>query len=293
MHKLIKLCILVIIALALNCGPKGPKEKTVAAHSIEVITVKRNTVTRTVELLGTVYGDQQAMAMSKIAGKVTEIAKPEGSYVNDGEPIVYVVNDIPGMDYKPGPVLAPISGVVGKIYVEIGQSVAPSMPIATVTSYSNRVKIKAPISDQDLNSLKLGARAEVSASAYPNTTFDGKVTQFSPMLDPTSRSATVEVTVPNTNKKLVPGMACSIRLILEQRQDVIAVPLVALFTNGFSKAIVVEGTTAHFREIKVGLEGDQWIEVISGLKEGEKVATIGKERVQDGDQVKPIEVGEQ
>jgi len=246
-----------------------------------------------VELLGTVYGDRQAVAFSKITGKVTEIAKPEGSLVSEGDAIVYVVNDIPGMDYKPGPVLAPISGVVGKVYVEIGQSVAPGVPIAIVTSYSDKVKIKAPISDQDLNFLKLGARAEVFVATYPQETFLGRVTQFSPVLDPVSRSATVEVTVPNPNKKLVPGMAASLRLILEQKPDVLAVPLSALFTNGFSKVMVIEGTTAHLREIKVGLIGDEWIEVVAGLREGEKVATVGKERIQDGEEVKPVEVSSQ
>lgn len=285
------ICLLMIIIAISNCGPRGPRERTKMVPSVNVVTVRRNTVTRTVELLGTVFGDRQAVALAKITGKVTEITKPEGSYVNEGDAIVYVVNDIPGMDYKPGPVLAPISGIVGKIYVEIGQSVAPGVPIAIVTSYSDKVKIKAPISDQDLTFLRLGARAEVSVATYPNLIFEGRVTQFSPVLDPASRSATVEVTVPNPNKKLVPGMACSIRLTLEEKSDVLAVPLAALFTNGFSKVLVIDGTTAHFREIKVGLVGDEWIEVISGLAEGERVATVGKERIQEGETVKPVEAG--
>jgi multidrug efflux pump subunit AcrA (membrane-fusion protein) len=293
MRKITKICLFLTIALFLSCGQTGPKQKTRFVPSVNVVTVRRNTVTRTVELLGTVYGDRQAVAFSKITGKVTEIAKPEGSLVSEGDAIVYVVNDIPGMDYKPGPVLAPISGVVGKVYVEIGQSVAPGVPIAIVTSYSDKVKIKAPISDQDLNFLKLGARAEVFVATYPQETFLGRVTQFSPVLDPVSRSATVEVTVPNPDKKLVPGMAASLRLILEQKPDVLAVPLSALFTNGFSKVMVIEGTTAHLREIKVGLIGDEWIEVVAGLREGEKVATVGKERIQDGEEVKPVEVSSQ
>lgn len=293
MRKLFGICLLIIIAIALNCGTRGPREKAKVAQSVNIVTVKRNTVKRTVELLGTVYGDQQAMAMSKIAGKVTEIAKPEGSFVNEGEPIVYVVNDIPGMDYKPGPVLSPISGVVGKVYVEVGQAVAPTVPIASVASYSSNVKVKASISDRDLRFVKIGARAEVSVSAYPDTIFEGKVTQYSPVLDPMSHAATVEVTVSNKNKKLLPGMACSVKLILEQKTDVTAIPMVALFTNGFSKVVVIDGTTALFRDIKVGLIGDEWVEVTAGLNAGEKVVTTGKERVQDGEQVKPIEVGEQ
>ena len=290
MRKLIKLCILVIIAFALNCGPRGPREKPRIAQSVNVVMVKRNSVKRTVKLLGTVYGEQQAMAMSKIAGRVTQIVKTEGASVNEGEPIAYVVNDIPGMDYKPGPVVSPISGIVGKVYVEIGQAVAPTIPIATVSSFSSKVKVKASISDHDLGFVKIGAKADVSVSAYPDIIFDGKVTQFSPVLDPMTRAATVEVTVPNRNKKLVPGMACSVSLILEQKQDVISIPQAALFTDGFSRVVIIDGNKARFKDIEIGLIGDEWVEVISGLNDGDKVVTIGKERVQEGEEVKPVEV---
>lgn len=281
--------LLLIIAVISNCRSPGPKAKTKYIQSVTVVTAKRNTVTRTVELLGSVYGDRQAMALSKLTGKVTEIVKSEGAYVKEGEPILYVINDIPGMDYKPGPVLAPISGIVGKIYVEVGQSVALGTPIATVTSYSEKVKIKANISDQDLSFVQIGVRATISVSAYPDVIFEGKVTQFSPMLDPISKAATVEVTVINKNKRLIPGMVASVRLILEQKKDVIALPIAALFTDGFSKVCVVENNIVHFREIKVGLIGDELVEVISGIKDGEKVITTGKERVKDGETVKPLE----
>jgi multidrug efflux pump subunit AcrA (membrane-fusion protein) len=293
MRKLIKLCILVIIAFALNCGPSGPREMARIAQSVNVVMVKRNSVKRTVKLLGTVYGEQQATAMSKIAGRVTQIAKSEGSSVNEGDPIAYVVNDIPGMDYKPGPVVSPITGIVGKVYVEVGQAVAPTLPIATVSSYSSKVKVKASISDHDLGFVKIKAKAAVSVSAYPDIIFEGSVTQFSPVLDPMTRAATVEVTVPNRNKKLLPGMACSVSLILEQKQDVISIPQAALFTDGFSRVVVIDGNKVHFKDIEIGLIGDEWVEVISGLNEGDKVVTIGKERVQEGEEVKPIEVSSQ
>jgi len=287
------LCFLLVTTIFLNCGPRGPREKARIAQSVNVVPVKKNTVKRTVKLLGTIYGEQQAVAMSKIAGRVTKIVRTEGAYVNEGEAIAYVVNDIPGMDYKPGPVISPISGIVGKVYVEVGQAVAPTVPVATISSYSSKVKVKASISDHDLGFVKIGARADVSVSAYSEIIFEGKVTQFSPVLDPMSRAATVEVTVPNRNKKLVPGMACSVSLILEQKQDVISIPQAALFTDGFSKVVVIDGNKARFKDIEIGLIGDEWVEVVSGLNVGDKVATIGKERVQEGEEVKPVEVGSQ
>jgi multidrug efflux pump subunit AcrA (membrane-fusion protein) len=271
-------------------GPGGKaKPQTRLTQSVEVVAVKLDTVTRTVQLLGSLQGEKQAMAMPKLAGKVTEILKPEGSYVSEGDPIVMMVNDIPGMDYKPGPVRAPITGVVGKVYVEVGQTAAPTMPVAAVSSFSDRVKVKAAISDADLPFVKTGASAEVSVSALPDQTFSGRVTQASPMVDPMSRSATVEVTLANPGRKLLPGMTASVRLTLERRAGVPAVPMSALFTDGRSRVLVLDGKTVRFRDITTGLRGDELIEVLSGLAAGDVVVTTGKERVKDGETVNPVE----
>jgi len=56
---------------------------------------------------------------------------------------------------------------------------------------------------------------------------------------------------------------------------------------------VLDGTTARFRPVELGLIGDRTVEVVSGVQSGEKVITVGKERVKDGDQVKPVESGQQ
>jgi len=231
--------------------------------------------------------------MPKVAGRVTEIARAEGSYVKAGDPILYIVNDIPGMDYKPGPVLSPISGVVGKVNVEVGQSAAPGMPVATVASYSDRIRVRAAVSDADLAYVKTGSTADVSVSAIPDQVFSGHVTQISPMVDPASRSATVEVMLSNSQHRLVPGMTASVRLVVERREHVVAVPLSALFSTDKTRAVVIDGTTAKFRTIQTGLLGDASAEIVSGIQPGDKVATVGKERVQDGETVRPVEAGAQ
>jgi multidrug efflux pump subunit AcrA (membrane-fusion protein) len=283
--------VLAVIALV-GCGPQGGgKERTIQSVAFE--TVRRQTVTRTIGLLGTIEGQKQATAMSKIAGRVTSIARPEGSWVGQDDPIVYVVNDIPGMDYQPGPVRAPIAGYVGRIYVEVGQMVAPGVPVAVIANYGSRVTVKARISDQDLRFVRPGAPATVSVTAFPDTVFTGRVTVVTPVLDQLSRTATVELTVDNTGRKLVPGMACGVQLTLEEKNDVIALPRTALFTNGFTKIAVLDDSIARFREISTGLVGDRLIEVTSGLESGERVITTGKERIEDGGKVRPVEVGGQ
>jgi multidrug efflux pump subunit AcrA (membrane-fusion protein) len=285
----------IVLALFAGCGPMGKGRGKTEAESatVAVETVKNDTVIRTTDLIGTLQGSQQVSVSPKLAGRVTEIAKTEGSSVKAGDPIIYVVNDIPGMDYKPGPVLSPIDGVVGKVSVDVGQNVGSSTTVATVASYSDRVKVVAPVSDADLQYVKLGSAASVQISALPNQTFTGHVTKVTPFVDNASRSATVEITVPNSEHRLVPGMTAGVRLVLERRENVVALPLAALFSTDQTKIVVVDGTTAHFRTIATGLVGDDKVEVLSGINVGEKVATTGKERVEDGQTVKPIEAGAQ
>jgi multidrug efflux pump subunit AcrA (membrane-fusion protein) len=291
LHRFIPL--MVVLTLFVGCGPmgkgRGKTEKEAATVAVETVT--RDTVIRTTDLIGTLQGSEQVSVYPKLAGRVTQIAKPEGSAVKAGDPIIYVVNDIPGMDYKPGPVLSPIDGVVGKVSVDVGQNVSPATSVATVASYSNQVKVVAPVSDCDLPFVKLGSTASVQISALPDQTFSGRVTKVMPIVDATSRAATVEITVPNGEHRLVPGMTAGVRLVLERRENVVALPLAALFSTDQTKIIVVDGTTAHFRHIVTGLVGDDKAEVVSGVNVGEKVATTGKERVEDGQTVKPIEAG--
>jgi len=292
MRRYLSLVSVAVLLAAIGCGERGgPTEKAVQAVRVE--SVRRADVVRTVGLLGAVQGEKQAMAMSKITGRVTSIVKPEGSWVGQDQPIAYVVNDIPGMDYKPGPVRSPISGVVGKVYVDVGQTVAPTMPVASVANYTSKVKVKASVSDQDLRFVSKGAAGIVTVNAFPDTVFEGKVTKVTPVLDQMSRTATVELVVDNRSRKLIPGMACGVELELERAEDVVALPLTALFTNGFSKIAVLDDDVARFREVVIGLRGNRLVEIVSGIEPGEKVITTGKERVEDGGKVKPVEGGRQ
>jgi multidrug efflux pump subunit AcrA (membrane-fusion protein) len=97
----------------------------------------------------------------------------------------------------------------------------------------------------------------------------------------------------NSQHKLVPGMTASVRLVVERREHVVAVPASALFATDKTRAVVVEGATARFRTIQTGLAGDDMVEIVSGIQPGDKVATVGKERVQDGETVRPVEAGAQ
>ncbi|MGQ9677663.1 MAG: efflux RND transporter periplasmic adaptor subunit [bacterium] len=283
----------VLLLISGGCsGGQGRKAKEAIPPAVAVVTVERGTVGRSIQLLGVLQGEEQVTVFSKITGRVTEITRPEGSTVGQDEPIGYVMNDIPGMDYKPGPVRSPIAGVVGKVYVDVGQMVTSTMPFAAVASFSERVKMRALVSEADLPYVKPGLKAYVNFSVL-DTTITGTVVKVAPMLDPMSHSATVEIVFPNRARKLVPGMAGMARLVVEEKNDVVKIPRAALSVTGEEKVVVIESSLVRFRPVRLGLQGDEWVEVIEGLKPGEKVATTGKEGVKEGQKVNPVEEGGQ
>lgn len=287
MRHTLTFALLTALLINAGCGPRG-REEARAVQTVRVVPVRRATVTRTTNLIGTVVGDRQAAAMTKSPGRVTNIARPEGSPVAENEPILYVINDIPGMDYQPAPVRAPVAGVVGKVYVEVGQTVGPGTPVAMIVDYSARVRIQASVSDADLQHVRVGAAGAIAVPAWPDTTFTGRVTRVTPMLDQLSRTATVELIVDNPGRRLIPGMSASIRLVLEELAEVIVVPLTALFPDGEPRIAVVIDSVIEMRTVEPGLRGDRLAELRSGVREGEAVVTTGKERIGDGDRVRPV-----
>lgn len=282
--------VMLCVACLWGCRKQSRSHtKTETPLAVRVEPVRIATVTRTIQLLATLQGENQAMVFSKITGRVTSIVKPEGASVTAGEPIAYVINDAPGMDYQPGPVLSPITGTVGRVYVEPGQTVSPSTPLAAVSSFSGRIKARALVSEADLPYIRRGAKAELSFSAIPDTTFTGTVASVPPMLDPLTRSAAIEISVANSGRRLIPGMAAAVRILAEERPKVTAIPSAAFFADGSNRVAVVEGTTVRFRTVQTGLWGDELVEVTNGLQAGERVVTLGKEHIRDGQNVNPVE----
>uniref|UniRef100_A0A7V3ZU49 Efflux RND transporter periplasmic adaptor subunit n=1 Tax=candidate division WOR-3 bacterium TaxID=2052148 RepID=A0A7V3ZU49_UNCW3 len=264
----------------LDCRPKKVlKEKELLTVGVQI--VKRGEVKKTIKLFGRISGGEEAVVVSKIPGKVWQIVKKEGSPVKENDTIMYILNDTPGMEYQPGPILSPINGKVGKIYVDVAQPVNIGTPLAMVFSDKN-LKIKTKVSEKDLPFLKKGMRAYL---IYDNKRYEGYLINFAPVIDPLTRGAEAEISL-KEGKDLRVGTFGDVYLIVEERKNTITVSPSAFFFDDYSFLFVVrEDSIVEKRKVTVGLIGDEKIEILAGLKEGEKVITIGKELVKEGTKV--------
>ncbi len=140
--------------------------------------------------------------------------------------------------------------------------------------------------ERDLRKVSVGAGAAVSVDAYPGETFSGRVARVAPVLDPATRTAEMEIEVPNPTGRLKPGMYARVRLISANKDNALVVPKSAMVdAQGRRGVYMVQKGQAVFRAVSLGLEEPDRIEVTDGLKEGDEVVTTGASALRDGAKV--------
>ena len=135
----------------------------------------------------------------------------------------------------------------------------------------------------------MARRLQVNVSALRKT-FSGKISLFSDQIDLTTRTMHTEVTVPNANYELVPGMYASVKIPLHTVTNVLTIPMQAVQSTGSGQGIVLlvnSSNRVERREVKLGLESATDAEVLSGLSENESVIFGEQNQFKEGELVSP------
>ncbi len=168
---------------------------------------------------------------------------------------------------------SPVSGIVLSKNVLSGQFVSPSENLMTIADLRT-VWVIADIYESDLASLKIGQAAEMSVTGYPGEKFEGTVSFIYPTISTETRTAKVRISFANREMKLKPGMYAEVSL-LSKANEVLAVPTEAILDGGEIAYVFVAKADNEFepRRITVGQRTNDWIEILSGLSENDKVVT--------------------
>jgi RND family efflux transporter MFP subunit len=173
---------------------------------------------------------------------------------------------------------APIDGVVVEKMAVRGQMVDAGMKLYRLADLGI-VWVQSQIYEQDLALLKLGQEAEVSLSYLPDRKFRGRITYIYPTLDEKTRTARVRMEFHNPGLFLKPGMFATVEIHADLEPEALLVPDTAILRSGDKNTVFValEGGKFEPRNVTIGArsENDQ-IQVLSGLKEGERVVTSGQ-----------------
>jgi multidrug efflux pump subunit AcrA (membrane-fusion protein) len=166
---------------------------------------------------------------------------------------------------------SPVSGVVLQKSVVQGQYVAEGTELYLIADLSS-VWLVAQVYEFELGRVRTGQPVVASVSAYPGREFRGKVVFVEPVLDRETRTARVRAVLPNSSGELKPGMFADARLSMPLGEP-LSIPKSAAIDTGARQVVYVETSPGSFtpRPVKLGATAGDRREVLSGLREGEKV----------------------
>jgi len=186
-------------------------------------------------------------------------------------------------------IVAPFSGEIVRRNVDSGALVSSSTPLVTLV-HLETLKVLANVLEKDIALVKSGMKAKILTEAYPEKPFEGIVVRINKALDLATRTLQVEINIPNPGHLLKAGMFARIEVALTEKPDALAVPREAVLEEGGKQSVfVVEGNQALRKPIVTGIEQGGLIEVIEGLKEGDKVVVKGQGSLRDGSTIRVVE----
>jgi RND family efflux transporter MFP subunit len=180
--------------------------------------------------------------------------------------------------------LSPIDGVITARNYDAGDMYAMSAPIFTVEQIKP-VKLLVGVSESDYSKVKKGDKVTVKADAFEDLTFDGKIERIYPTIDPTTRTFTMEVVVPNNYSTLRPGMFARVTVNFGVNRSVVVPDVAVVKQQGSGERFVYvlnEDGTVSYKKIELGRRMGTEYEVLSGLTDSTMVVTGGQIRLKDG-----------
>ena len=184
-------------------------------------------------------------------------------------------------------ITAPVDGFIGKRTLDPGASVGVNTSFISVVDIRT-VRLVINVVEKDLRRIHQGTAVEVEVDAYPGEKFTGRVARLAPILDPATRTAQVEIEIPNANFRLKPGMYARARFTVERHDNTIVVPTLAVIDLQGKLGVWLpadEGDTTVFNPVTIGIEQQDFTEITSGLKEGQRIITTGAAALRPGDRI--------
>ena len=184
-------------------------------------------------------------------------------------------------------IYAPMSGVVSERYIDPGALVTPNQPILQIVNLATMVT-QGNVPERNISRLAIGNSANVIVDAVPGREFEGVVARIAPVLDAATRSALIEIDIPNREMMLKAEMFARISLDLGSLREATLIPRDGLVYRGQDPGVyIVEGGGDRpiFRVIETGMTREGRIEVLGNLDPGTRIVGRGATMLRDGDRI--------
>jgi RND family efflux transporter MFP subunit len=182
-------------------------------------------------------------------------------------------------------VRAPINGYIGKRMVNEGEMVSPGIPLISMVDLA-QVYVSVNLSDSYITQAKPKQTASVYLASSSGQNYQGSIVQIAPMADPVTKTYTVKILLDNPGRILKEGMLAQVTLNFNEKKNIFKIPIDAVLDETGTKAVyVIKNNKADRRQVQLGISDGKSVEVISGIKDLEKIVVLGQNNLEDGAKV--------
>ncbi len=176
---------------------------------------------------------------------------------------------------------APFAGIITDIKISPREHIDAGRELFTLVNIS-QIRVKAKVLESEIGKMSVGREVDLRFSAYPGKVFKGLVEAISPIVNAEDKTCAVHISVDNPTEEIKPGMHAEVEIAAEIHKDKLLVPQESILVRGGRKLVfVVEGDLAKWRYVQIGLENEDFAEILPSerpeemVKEGELVITEG------------------
>jgi len=269
---------------------EGQRSGSRTATTVRVTPVETGTIERSVILNGEILARNQVTIYPTVGGRLTSLRYAIGDRVNRGDVVAMVDPSRPGEVYSQNPVISTISGTVLNVPFHIGDTVTSQSGIVIVGDLSSLL-VETYVPERFVASVRQRMRAVLWFEAIRGETFNAEVTEINPVLDPISRTIRIRLRFLNNDSRIKAGMFATISLVTDRKTDIPVIQRTSVINTYGSWIVFVvdEGNIARRREVTLGIDNENYLEVLSGVELGEKVVSAGQNFLSDGDPVRIVD----
>ena len=241
-------------------------------YSPELLATQREFLNALKWKNSTPTGGQLGALLAKDAEAILEAAKQRLRLWDITEEQIKKIEET-GLPIKTLTLYSPTSGTVVQKMAVQGMKVMPGEKLFDIVDLSS-IWVVADIYESELSMVKLGDQASIGLSYLPGKEFSSKIDYIYPTMAGETRTAKIRFTLPNPGNQLKPQMFTNVTLRINLGQRLV-VPEDAVIDTGLRQIVYVDKGEAGFepREVSIGLKADRMVEVIKGLRAGERVAS--------------------
>ncbi|MDO9508276.1 MAG: efflux RND transporter periplasmic adaptor subunit [Thermovirgaceae bacterium] len=182
-------------------------------------------------------------------------------------------------------ITAPVDGVIARRFIDPGDTSSPQGPVFLIFR-QERVKAVGAVPETAYAEVNVGDVVSITVDAVPGEVFEAKVSRVSPMIDPATRTAKIEIALPSGGV-IRPGMFARVRISTGEREAMV-LPREAIGSlpgTGESICFIAQGDIAVLRVVQTGIEQNGWVEITGGVSADEEVIITRSRSIQDGTRI--------